>query len=67
MHWGTQIRDLRLRRGLTQQEMASLLQCGQSAVSRLERSQVCAIRTLERIAKVLGVDLKIEFVENKLP
>lgn len=67
MHWGAQIRDLRLRRGLTQQEMASLLQCGQSAISHLEGSRVCAIRTLERIAKVLGVDLKIEFVENRLP
>ena len=67
MNVGEMIREVRLRRGLTQKELAVLLGCRQAWVSYLELSQTCSLRTLERVASVMGVELRVQLIELRLP
>lgn len=62
---GAKIREARERRGLTQRDLAERLCCQQPAVARLEASGVSPnVRTLERIANALGLDLEWQMVSR---
>ena len=67
MNVGEMIREVRLRRGLTQEELAVLMGCKQARMSQLELSRTCSVRTLERVAGALGVELRLQLIELRLP
>ena len=53
--------------GITQKELAKRTGIAQGDISKLERGNVNpSIRTLQRLAKVMGEVLKIEFVPEKV-
>lgn len=59
-----QILQLRKKKGLSQAELAKRIGTKQSNVARIEAGQQnFSIETLEKIAGVLGRNLKIAFVE----
>lgn len=51
---GERVRQLRIRRGLTQRELSSLANCGISAVQNLERGKGTTLETLIRALHALG-------------
>lgn len=56
------IRELRRRRGLTQQDAAQLMNWGQPSVARVENgSSNPTIRVLEHIARSMNMRLHVEF------
>lgn len=56
---GLRIRELREERGITQEELALMLEVGQSAVSHWERGKVVPARKyLPKLAQALGVTIK---------
>ena len=59
---GQAIRDARLAAGLSQRILAGRMRTSQAAVARLEAGGVGAtLRTLQRAARTLGLELRIEF------
>lgn len=59
---GLVIKELRLKKGITQDELARRIHTTKSAVSRLEnRSGGARIETLEKVAHALGKELVIKF------
>lgn len=57
----------RLTHGLTQQQLAELLELKQSQVARIESGDVNpTIETLQRLSARIGVDFAIEVVEGEL-
>lgn len=60
IRFGLGIRALRMRRHLTQEQLASAARVSSSAISRIERGQSDAVtvRTLERVAAVLGARIE---------
>ena len=58
---GDAIRQARKSAGLSQKELADLINTGQSAIARLERSdyQRCSIQTLAKIASALNRNLTV--------
>ncbi len=60
-----QIIALRLRKGLTQQELARRVGTTQSVIARIESGgQNLSIRTLTKIANELDADVKIELLPS---
>ncbi len=58
-----QIIALRLRKGLTQRELARRIGTTQSVIARIESGgQNMSIRTLKKIANELDADVKIELL-----
>jgi transcriptional regulator with XRE-family HTH domain len=58
----------RTLRGLTQEQLASLVRTSVSAVSRIESGQhPTTVQTLERFADALGLRLDISFRESDRP
>ncbi len=56
---GQQIKEIRLKRGLTQEDLAERSGLGVSHIARLEQGRRKAtIDTLQKIADVLGVQVK---------
>jgi transcriptional regulator with XRE-family HTH domain len=56
---GIRVREIRKLRGLTQEQLAELLDRSVEAVSLLERGQVSPnFETLERLGERLGISLK---------
>jgi ribosome-binding protein aMBF1 (putative translation factor) len=56
---GSRLRRARIAKGLTQKQLAERLRIPQSQVSRIEREpDRSTLRTLKRIAKALGVDIR---------
>ena len=54
---GDRLRDLRVRRALTQEELAEKADVGTSTVARLERNESEPhMSTLRKLARALGVD-----------
>jgi transcriptional regulator with XRE-family HTH domain len=68
MRVAQQIRKLRLDRGWSQGELAERAGMKQPVLSRLENisNEMMTIRSLEKIAKALNVELKVEFVPRNL-
>ena len=55
---GLKIKELRKRKGLTQEELAELIQMEQNSISVMESGRnFTTLGTLEKIAKVLDVNL----------
>jgi DNA-binding XRE family transcriptional regulator len=50
---------LRKSRNLTQQEVAAIMEIGQSAISKIETQEDILVTTLERYAKALGGELEV--------
>ncbi len=60
---GLMIKELRLKKGITQEELAKKLHTTKSAISRLENhAESIRLATLEKVAKVLGKEVRISFV-----
>jgi transcriptional regulator with XRE-family HTH domain len=59
---GIQIRELRKAKGLTQDELAGMIDRSTEALSNLERG----VDTLERLSDKLGVQLKDFFAHQQL-
>jgi transcriptional regulator with XRE-family HTH domain len=54
---GERLRDLRVRRALTQEELAEKAEVGTNTVARLERNEAEPhMSTLRKLARALGVD-----------
>ena len=62
----TQLQQLRHEAGLTQIELAELVGTSKSVISRLEsaRYEAHSLTMLRRIARALGKDIEVEFVDN---
>jgi transcriptional regulator with XRE-family HTH domain len=64
---GIQIRELRKAKGLTQDELAGMIDRSTEALSNLERGvSLPGIDTLERLSDKLGVQLKDFFAHQQL-
>ncbi len=55
---GRRIAELRKQAGLTQEELAERLGVGWRYLSRAERGENLTLRTMAKIANVLGVEVK---------
>ena len=66
---GDKIRLAREKAGLTQRELAELVDTPASAISRLEDADYegYSVRTLRKIAEALHMNLSIEFVHRDAP
>lgn len=59
---GSQIKELRTSKGMTQEEFAKRLKTTKSAISRLENhAESMRMSTLEKVAEVLGKKLVVSF------
>lgn len=58
---------LRLSRGFTQEQLASLMKCNQSDVSRLEREDYkgYTVKQLEKIARILNASVELNLIPEK--
>jgi DNA-binding XRE family transcriptional regulator len=58
------IAELREKKGLSQQQLAKLMETSQQAISRIESGEYegFTLKTLEKIAEATGMRVKIEFV-----
>ncbi|MGI6213132.1 MAG: helix-turn-helix domain-containing protein [Christensenellales bacterium] len=66
MHIGAKIKEIRLKRGLTQEELASRSELTKGYISQLENDIASpSIATLVDILNVLGVSLQSFFTEDK--
>lgn len=58
--------DSRKEHGLTQKQLSERTGIAQADISRLERGNANpSLRTLQRLAAGMGMNVRIEFVENK--
>ncbi len=58
--------DARKESGLTQKQLSERTGIAQSDISKLERGNANpSLRTLQRLAAGMGVNVRIEFVSNK--
>lgn len=59
------IRELREKRGLSQEELATLVETKQPAIARLESGKILPrLDLLQKIAAALGTRLELRFVEE---
>jgi len=57
---GLMIKELRLKKGMTQEELAKKMKTNKSVISRMENhSEDIRLSTLEKVAEVFGKKLKI--------
>ncbi|RPJ72320.1 MAG: XRE family transcriptional regulator [Alphaproteobacteria bacterium] len=57
---GLMIKELRLKKGMTQEELAKKMKTKKSVISRMENhSEDIRLSTLEKVAEVFGKKLKI--------
>ena len=57
---GKKIRDERLKRGLTQDELGELLFMDSSSVCRMEKGKI-GLNKLELVANALNIDVRVLF------
>lgn len=58
--------DARKESGLTQKQLSELTGIAQADISKLERGNANpSLRTLQRLAAGMGMNIRIEFVSNK--
>ena len=57
---------LRKSRDLTQEEVAAIMEIGQSAISKIETQEDILVKTLERYAAALGgeLELRVNFADT---
>lgn len=60
-----QLIDLRIKRGLSQRELAERAGMQQPTIARLEGGQTASLRTLHRVADALDVDVRITLVPRR--
>ncbi len=53
-----EIREIRKKYGLTQVELAKMLEVSQPRISEMEKQESITVKTLRRIAKKLRVSIK---------
>lgn len=58
----SQIKEMRTKKGMTQEELAKCLKTTKIAISRLENhTESIRLSTLEKVAEVLGKKLEVSF------
>lgn len=50
------LREMRLKRGLTQQELADKIGVSESYISQIENGKMVSIKKLDKMAKALGCE-----------
>ena len=65
---GQRIKELRIRKGITQKELAEKANLNATWLSQLENdAHTPAMETLIRIAEGLGCKVVVQFVEKEIP
>lgn len=59
------IAQLRVKRGLTQTQLAAMMHTSTPVISRLEKEGRCTISTLKKAAEALNAILKIDLVPRE--
>lgn len=62
---GTLIRDERIRRGMTQEELGSKLGVGKAQISKIESGKGLTIKTVTRVLDALNLSASVKFVGSK--
>ena len=60
-----QLIDLRIKRGLSQRDLAKRAGMQQPSIARLETGQTASLRTLRRVADALDADVKVTLVPRR--
>ena len=60
-----QLIDLRIRRGLSQRQLAERAGLKQPSVARLESGRTASLQMLRRVADALGADVKVTIVPRQ--
>ncbi len=60
-----QLIDLRIKRGLSQRDLAKRAGMQQPSIARLETGQTASLRTLRRVADALDADVKVTLVPRQ--
>ena len=60
-----QLIDLRIKRGLSQRQLAKRAGMQQPVVARLEGGQTASLRTLRRVADALDADVRVTLVPRQ--
>jgi DNA-binding XRE family transcriptional regulator len=60
-----QLIDLRMKRGLSQRQLARRAKMQQPTIARLEGGQTASLRTLRRVADALDADVQVSLVPRK--
>lgn len=60
-----QLIDLRIKRGLSQRQLAKRAKMQQPTIARLEGGQTASLRTLRRVADALDADVQVSLVPRK--
>ncbi len=60
-----QLIDLRIKRGLSQRQLARRAKMQQPTIARLEGGQTASLRTLRRVADALDADVQVSLVPRK--
>ena len=60
-----QLIDLRIKRGLSQREIAKRAGMQQPSIARLETGQTASLRTLRRVADALDADVRVTLVPRR--
>ena len=60
-----QLIDLRIKRGLSQRQLAKRAGMQQPSIARLEGGRGGSLRTLRRVAEALGADVKVSLVPRR--
>jgi DNA-binding XRE family transcriptional regulator len=60
-----QLIDLRIKRGLSQRQLAKRARMQQPTIARLEGGQTASLKTLRRVADALDADVQVSLVPRK--
>lgn len=60
---GVELKQARLEKGITQEELANLLHTKKTAISRIENhAEDIRLSTLEKIASALGKEIRVQII-----
>ena len=60
-----QLIDLRIKRGLSQRQLAERAKMQQPTIARLEGGKTASLRTLQRVADALDADVRVTLVPRR--
>lgn len=63
LRFAVRLAELREKRGLTQTQLAAQISTSPAVISRIENGGNAQLKTLQKIAQALQVQLKIDLVE----